>query len=317
MSEAKADDSDRTNLNPSAADGISPSPRDEGARRGPGRGEILENRASSAQPSPPSEGGEGGAEPRARAKTVAPGRRRWKRILVAFCATVVLVFALPKLLDRPPRYQGRTVESWLLQGGDSSRNMAEAKQVLDKMGRGAMPYIVRALGRRNRSMSGRYLAFRARLPSGLRKVLPAPNHPQDLRWAAMYNLSTNPYTHEFIPDILKLLEDKDPEVRRVTARLLSEMKPTLDAEALPTLCRALRDDYYDVRSYTTYVISRMGSNALDTTPDLVRLLDDPEYNLRLAAASVLVGIHGPAFRTKLSTQVVARIEYTIPYVTNR
>jgi len=234
-----------------------------------------------------------------------------------FCAAVVLLFTVPKLLDRQPRYQGRTVESWLLQAANTSQNTTEAKQALEKMGPAAMPFVVRALGRRDRSMSGRYLALRAKFPSALRKVLPAPDHPQDLRWAAMYNLSTNPYTHEFIPEILKLLEDSDPEVRRVTARLLSEMKQTLDAAALPTLRRALRDDYYRVRSYTTYVISRMGSNALDAVPDLVRLLDDPEYDVSFAAANVLVGIHGPAFRTKLSTQVVARIERIVPHVTNR
>jgi len=51
---------DPTNLNPSCVS-ASPSPRDEGAGRGPGRGEILNNRPSSPRPSPPSEGGEGEA----------------------------------------------------------------------------------------------------------------------------------------------------------------------------------------------------------------------------------------------------------------
>jgi HEAT repeat protein len=316
MRQEKPAAADPTSLNPSGA-GASPSPRDEGAGRGPGRGAVLDNRPSSPQPSPPSEGGEGETAPDALGKRVNSGRLRWRQILIALSAAVVLVFALSELLDRQPRYQGRTVESWLLQGGDSSRNMAEAKQALDKMGREAMPYIVRALGRRNTSLRGRYLAFRARLPSGPWKVLPAPDHPQDLRWAAMHNLSTNPYTHEFIPDILNLLEDSDPEVRRAAIRLLSEMNKKLDAAALPTLRRALRDDYYGIRVCAINTVARMGTDGVKATPDLVKLLDDPVDEVRRAASSLLVGIHGPAFRTKLSTQVVAHIEYIIIDVPNR
>jgi len=183
------------------------------------------------------------------------------------------------------------------------------------MGKEALPYLVKALGRPDSALLDHYIALRDKLPSALREVLPERANPAALRWAANYELERKLDTPEFVPELLKLLDDSDPYVRMGTALFVFQKGHLLHSAAFPTHCRALEDDNAQVRWYTILAIAKMGSNAVGAAPNLVRLLNDT--NVASLAALALVEVHEPDFRTKLPTGIVARIEKLLTDETNR
>jgi HEAT repeat protein len=317
MSEVKVNDLDRTDLNPSADGNSPPSPCDEGA----GRGEIVENRHP-PRPSPPSEGGEGEVAQGAAAKGGAPGRHRWKRLLIALCATTVLLFVLRKFLDPQPTYQGRTVESWLAQVFDPNGNQSEAIMALKAMGRVAVPYEIKALGRHDSKWRRKLKAIRRKAQAFVAGMLPDPVHPDALRVAALLVLLNNPHTGEFAPQIVRLLDDSDANVRLCAAEVVSHTARSLDQSAISAICRALKDPGPRVRLDAASTLGWMGVMAHIAVPDLERALEDADSKVRSSAAKAIMRIRGTNLADGPVKQRLNQIEFEVAerelsYATNR
>jgi formylglycine-generating enzyme required for sulfatase activity/HEAT repeat protein len=113
--------------------------------------------------------------------------------------------------------------------------------------------------------------------------------------AACLALRNNHSALDGLPDFLKLLEHKDPEVRKYAASLImthSHKFTDQHAFAVPALIKGLNNSNEDVREDMALALSKWGSRADQVVPALVGTLKDPSRRVRLAAAGVLYKIDG-------------------------
>jgi hypothetical protein len=100
--------------------------------------------------------------------------------------------------------------------------------------------------------------------------------------------------HEALPGLAESLAYPDVRVRRSALDVL-EMSGPLALPALPTLTRALRDPDRFVRWSAVRTVGKLGpSAASQTLSDLTQLLNDPDEELRKAAANALERLRSPS-----------------------
>jgi HEAT repeat protein len=99
--------------------------------------------------------------------------------------------------------------------------------------------------------------------------------------------------HEAVPRLAEELMHPDVRVRRSALDVL-EMSGPLAMPALPALTRALRDPDRFVRWSAVRTVGKLGPSAApQTRADLMRLLNDPDVDLRKAAANALERLQLP------------------------
>jgi hypothetical protein len=99
--------------------------------------------------------------------------------------------------------------------------------------------------------------------------------------------------HEAVPHLAEELAYPDVRVRRSALDVL-EMSGPLALPALPALTRALRDPDRFVRWSAVRTVGKLGPAAApQTRADLTRLLNDPDVDLRKAAAHALERLQSP------------------------
>jgi len=108
--------------------------------------------------------------------------------------------------------------------------------------------------------------------------------------AAELALLNNPHARESLPDILRLLEHKNPEVRARVASVIEHHIRPQDTFALPTLIITLSDPDSRVREETALALSKFGPAATTAVPALAQALDDSSTNVRIMAAMALFEI---------------------------
>ena len=249
-------------------------------------------------------------------------RRRWKRLLVALCSALVLLLALPKFLDRQPKYRGQTVENWLAQIFGQNRNQSEALMALKAMGRDAVPYEIRVLGRHDSMWRRKLRGMRGKAPNFVAGILPDPTHPDALRAAAQLALLNNPHTGEFAPQIVRLLDDSDANVRLCAVGVVSHIARSLDRSALPAVRRPLKDPEPRIRYHAASTLGWMEATAQDAVPDLERALVDADSKVRSSAAKAILRIRGTNLADGPVKQLVNQIQLEAAqrehsHVTNR
>jgi len=110
------------------------------------------------------------------------------------------------------------------------------------------------------------------------------------------------------PDIIRELDDQDPNVRFSAAKLLLSfnMAGIQLAEYIPQLASAVTNKDVVVRRYVTAILSRMGEKSYDAAPMLVRGLSDNDSTVRrnsagaLAKSGASAAFAVPALETSLS-----------------
>lgn len=101
--------------------------------------------------------------------------------------------------------------------------------------------------------------------------------------------------------LVRALDDIDPEVRAAAAEGFAQpgMKIQARLAAIPTLCKALGDDFWRVRFWSSAALQQIAgerpAEAIAALPSLVKALRDDDQNVRSYAA-VAVGSIGPAAR---------------------
>lgn len=136
---------------------------------------------------------------------------------------------------------------------------------------------------------GLHLGIDGLVVSEVGQVPPEPAAALQLRRMGLENRGA-------IPELLRGLDDRDPEVRAAAAWALGQWGPRA-AAALPNLVRALNDGNAIVRGLAAIALREVGGAA----PDLIKGLRDPDANVRMICAEALG-------RLKAATAVPALIE---------
>ncbi len=95
-----------------------------------------------------------------------------------------------------------------------------------------------------------------------------------------------------VKSLLKLLQDRDPDVRMQTASTLFLMHRVPD-EAIPLLVKALADDYSDLRVVAAKALGSIGPRAKAAIPALTELLNERILQARDAASEALKRVRAP------------------------
>ncbi len=91
---------------------------------------------------------------------------------------------------------------------------------------------------------------------------------------------------DLIQQIILLLQDPDVEVREAAAEALGEMEDADDPNAAKSLLEALEDSHPSVRSAALQSLEYLDGER-EFVSDIVPLLDDPNYYIRVATLGVL------------------------------
>jgi HEAT repeat protein len=179
-------------------------------------------------------------------------------ILFAIVAVVLAVVIYEGLLA----HRKMVVNDSLKRVFSSDTNQGTVLRNLQKMGAQAVPAEVQAL-----SQTG------------------------EIGSAAELALLNNRGATNVLPDIVRLLGDKNPEVRQRAAGIVMDQITTRtrspDISLLPALIRALNDTNEYVREDLAIAFSKFGTAAESAVPALVTALDDSSARVRITAAMAL------------------------------
>jgi len=89
-----------------------------------------------------------------------------------------------------------------------------------------------------------------------------------------------------VADLVKRLEDNDPDVRSSAARGIGRLGPSAET-AIPALVRLLRDPVADVRMAAVEALADVGATPESAVPDLLLLLADADSGADLQAVRAL------------------------------
>jgi len=172
------------------------------------------------------------------------------------------------------------------------KDKLEALDALTAMGRDAVPYEIKALGRHDSMWRRMLRQKRAMVPALVAGLLPDLAHPNSLRGAACLALAYNPHTTEFAPQIVRLLDHSDPTVRISAMELAADSDMALQRLAIPAICKGLKDSNPRVRLCAASALGRIRATPQQAVPDLERALEDADILIRAWAAHALLRIRG-------------------------
>lgn len=78
-----------------------------------------------------------------------------------------------------------------------------------------------------------------------------------------------------VPNLITALQDPNPSVRALAARVLARIGPEA-VIAVPALTQLLEDSDADVRRAATRALGQIGPGAAESVPELIRLLEEPD-----------------------------------------
>jgi hypothetical protein len=142
------------------------------------------------------------------------------------------------------------------------------------MGAEAVPFEIRALARTDSAFDGIYRRAFSVLPSFVKAFLPKPVDRREIRQAASSALFNNPETKKFMPQLVRLLKHKDPEVRGYTCLLIGEYLSAENENLFPLLIAALHDRDPFIRQSIAYSFAVIGYLPEAAVPELKKLVAD-------------------------------------------
>ena len=127
--------------------------------------------------------------------------------------------------------------------------------------------------------------------------------PEVRRSAAVALGNIGPKAPTVVPALIRALEDRDRVVRVQAIIALGEIGPPA-MEAVPALTATLQDDDKWVSLHAVSALGKMGQGARDAVPALVAALKNPDRNVRLHAVGAL-GEMGPQAREAVPALIEA------------
>lgn len=194
------------------------------------------------------------------------------------------LIALGSHFTRPPEYDGRSLEAWLIALASLDyRERQEADRALRTLGPEAVPTLIRALTMRETTLVLAWRFVRERLPPP-----PSPRLPEArIRVQAARLLgSLGPAALPSVPALIDQLNDPESEVARAAAAALRRIGPL----AVPRLIEALSHRDPGIRRAAVGLLSSrpdFGDDVIQSLPAVIRMLEDSDPRARAAAAEAL------------------------------
>ncbi len=217
-------------------------------------------------------------------------RKRVQITLAVLLVGFAVMIAWQSMRLPEPVYRGRPVSYWITRSGEVYEGSDFGR--IGGFGRfadsNAIPYLVKALERQDGLFSKPYLGAWLKLPSQIQRRLPTPHDAEQIRYSTAMSLGDmGAVARPAIPTLLRTLrDDKSEAVRGWAAWSLGQLGKE-DGLVRGALTEALSDRSPFVRSQAVDALGLVGGAAQSAVTALVKCLDDPHRDVRLAATNVL------------------------------
>jgi len=193
--------------------------------------------------------------------------------------SVVVLFLLAWSF-REPRYQGVGLSTWLERlDHPAEPAFTQAVHAVQQIGAAAVPALIELVPRQAPPKS----AMKEILEK-LSIIEPRPYPPQAMRERAWRGFEAlGPKGISAIPQLTKMMDDPDPNIARYSTSILGILGPP----AIPALRSALTHSNAVVRASALYLFYRHGAQDPETLAMGLRLLTDPNPQVRIPALLVL------------------------------
>ncbi|MCD6051232.1 MAG: hypothetical protein K0Q55_2635 [Verrucomicrobia bacterium] len=202
---------------------------------------------------------------------------------------LLLVCALPFLgLSQTPTPASR--DQILQHLGDvslPSRHFA-AVQSIQAMGTNAIPFLIEILGYQQSQADQWYEKVYSKAPPSLQSRMSKPEALEKLHYDARLLLRNMPETKQYLTNMVPLLQDPRPVVRRSAAYLLGGMSYQADKTETLVYLSALKDSDPEVRRLIAYAFMDGGASLPRAKAALEGALNDPVEAVRLPVAQALL-----------------------------
>jgi HEAT repeat protein len=175
-------------------------------------------------------------------------------------------------------YQGRRLSAWLdevwyLDGGVDP----EADKAVRQIGTNAIPYLLELAATRDSALkaeASRVLPEKWFVDYATRS---AHNHFSAAFGFAALGGAAKPA----VPELIRLLDDKDDDIRKTAARALGSIGPEAQ-DAIPGLIKHLSDRNQDVCVSSAEALKSIPPRSVEEVPALLRVLNTPPKELFIA-----------------------------------
>ena len=150
---------------------------------------------------------------------------------------------------------------------------------------------------------------RAKAPPFVVRLFPDSRDPISIRIDAKLLLLTNPHTGEFMPQIVRLLDDSDRHVRALSLGIVHNFPKCLDRAAIPPICRILKHPDPGCRQVAASMLGSMGAVAQDAWPHLERALEDTNSQVRLEVVRALSNIGGTNITYERVLELLNQVQF--------
>ena len=197
-----------------------------------------------------------------------------------------------------PTYEGQAASRWLDNMDAAPNGMQETIKVFKSMGRDAVPFLIKTLGRKPSKVGEAVddLLYKSQLvahvPEEMAKALPSAMRVGDRRSRAAFLIGEiGPEAAETIPTLMAILTDQNEDWRleaEVRDALLA-MGEKLSAQ-VPVFISFLKSDDRQTRGFGIRLLGSVGPKAHDAVPLLQGLANAPDQWVSLSAAEALWNI---------------------------
>jgi HEAT repeat protein len=123
------------------------------------------------------------------------------------------------------------------------------------------------------------------------ELLESKTQTTEARWNAARTIGKiGPAAASAVPVLIAALDDPEWTIREHCSEAIGDFGPGAAPEAIPGLIRMLADSVARVRRDAVRSLGQIGRPALESVPEIKKLLSDPEENVRKAARTALVKI---------------------------
>jgi hypothetical protein len=228
--------------------------------------------------------------------------KRRKRIILLACGILALALGWIAMQEREPRYNGRTLSSWLAQylpnesQQVSDADAREAATAVEAIGTNALPFLVEWL----RFEPGALRKWTWRSVTKLPREIFLSRFVQDQVIASTPDLQSERAVRGFrilgpagapaIPDLLRLVNTPNAEFS--AARSLYALGH-IGPAALPALTKLIQDSHHPHRARAIEIVGYMSEWGVDVSsmrPVLLSYLNDTNHFVRSATTNTLLTI---------------------------
>lgn len=230
--------------------------------------------------------------------------RQRRGVRLALCILLVAVagaVAWQVLRVREPVYRGRPISFWIKRWGDVYAPWDPQYPDFDRgglwwlpgAGPKAVPFLIKALNRRDGLWGKHYEKLWLQSPPWLRARLPRPILAVLIRVNAASALGAmGAAAKPAVPALLAMMRKSQLSPERTSACSALGQLAKQDHTVRAALIKCLSDTQPGVRSGAAFALAVAGPPAREAVPALLRCLQDPDVNTRSTATNALAEIQG-------------------------